>query len=244
MINILVLAAGRTTEKDIEEYPVCLMEFDGEPMIERVLHTCQEFNPNRTLVALPREDVRRFHLDKIVKLLADTGEVLEIRGQTRGAVCTALLSINQINNDDELLIMNGNDIVDIHITEVISHFRKSKLDAGTITFPSVHPRYSYVKTDDKGLVLEAAEKKPISRHATTGIFWFAKGSDFVRAGMNLIRKDASVNGSYYICPTLNEMILEQKKIGTFEIQANLYHPLKNLRQIGQYEASLERGDLQ
>jgi len=58
--------------------------------------------------------------------------------------------------------------------EAIAAFRRQELDAGTIVFDSVHPRWSFVKTNEKGLVIEAAEKRPPSRNATAGFYHFNK----------------------------------------------------------------------
>jgi len=56
----------------------------------------------------------------------------------------------------------------------------------------------------------------------------------------MIRKGAAVNGAFYICPTLNEMVLEQKCIRHMGMSAGAYHPLKNTRQLQKYEHSLNK----
>src|ERR1700709_2108316 len=124
-----------------------------------------------------------------------------------GATCTALLAVDYIETDDELLIVNGDELVDIELGPVLESFREKGFSAGVFTFPSVHPRYSYVRLDDDGMVIEAAEKRPISRHATAGLYWFRHGTDFVAAAMNQIRNRDSVEDLYYICPSLNDPIL-------------------------------------
>ena len=62
-----------------------------------------------------------------------------------------------------------------------------------VTFRSLHPRYSYMLVDDNGLIVEAAEKRPISRHATAGFYWYRRGADFVQSAQDMIRKDAHVD---------------------------------------------------
>lgn len=239
-MNILILAAGRTPAdvKDIE-FPLCLTEFDGVPLIEGIARKLQPLGAPRTILAMPEQDIATFHLDNIAKLLFPQATMVRTQAATRGAACTALLAIEHINNNDELLIVSANELVDVDLARIIQGFRENRLDAGTITFPSIHPRYSYVRTNDEGLVIEAAQKKPISRQATVGIFWFARGSDFVEAAKRLISKDASTDGMYFICPTFNELILKQARIGATQIDAKLYHPLKSERQINQFESLVE-----
>jgi len=131
-------------------------------------------------------------------------------------------------------------LIDVDYRAVLADFRERHLDAGTITFSSIHPRYSYVRLSAEELVVEAAEKRPISGHATAGFYWFARGNDFVRAAEEMIYKDASVNGAFYICPVLNELVLEQARIGVYPIQADQYHPLKTARQIMQGRSADQR----
>jgi NDP-sugar pyrophosphorylase family protein len=240
MINIIVLAAGGTHPDDQDGgYPLCLAEMEGISVLERLVGACAGLAGRRFIFAFREDDVRRHHLDQVVQMLAPGSTVLSIAGKTRGSGCTALLAATRIEPDSELLVLNGDSLVDVNFREVIENFSRRGLTAGTITFPSLHPRYSYVRLDERQLVVEAAEKKPISRHATAGFYWYARGRDFVRATQAMIRKDAQVDGMFFICPALNELVLEHCEIGVYPVEARQYHQLKTARQRDQFEASLE-----
>ncbi len=242
-MNILVLSAGQP-EYDTRDgdYPQCLIEFDGVPIIEHIVNKCKLLKPENIIFALRSEDVSRFHLDSVVARLNPESVVIKVNGTTPGAACTALLGTPFIENDKELLIMNANELVDINLEDIISDFRLRQLDGGTVVFSSIHPRYSYVRLSADGLVIEAAEKNPISNHATAGLYWYALGKDFVEAVKNMIRKDAHVDGVFYICPVFNEMVLNQAKIGVKEIDSKKYHPLKTQRQLQYFESIHGYGD--
>ena len=75
-------------------------------------------------------------------------------------------------------------------------------------FEADHPKWSYAKTDNDGKVTEVAEKKVISNLATTGIYYFAKGSQFVRCADSMIAKNIRTNNEFYNAPIYNEVILE------------------------------------
>ena len=47
------------------------------------------------------------------------------------------------------------------------------------------------------------------------------------AAERMIMKNASVNGSFYICPAFNEMILQQKVIGTYRIDKDQYYSMSH-----------------
>jgi NDP-sugar pyrophosphorylase family protein len=243
-MNILILAAGQEGFNSHDGgYPLSLTEVDGIPVLERIIRSLGSFPSRNFIFALRQEDIRSHHLDSIAFLLAPGSNIVFSPKDTKGAACTALLAIKWLDNEEELLIVNGNEILDIDASLVIDEFRKNKFDAGTIIFPSIHPRYSYVRLDDKNLVIEAAEKKPISKNATAGFYWFSTGKNFIRAAQSMIRKDAHVNGSFYIAPIFNEMVLDQAKIGVYQISAERYHPIKTERQLHQLESSFEAGRL-
>lgn len=239
-MNILILAAGADQSSQNDGYPLCLTEFDDVPLIQRITEASLALQPRQMIVALRDEDFRRYHLGNIVSLLVPGAPILKVQSRTQGAACTALLATGLIDNEDELLIINGNEFLDVDYQEIVESFRARQLDAGLVVFPSVHPRYSYVRLDKNDLVVEAAEKTPISRNATVGFYWFSQGCNFVRATKNMIRKDAHVSGNFYICPAFNELILEHLRIGVYAIDSKRYHPLKTERQIERYEAALEK----
>ncbi len=221
------------------EYPLSLTEIGGKPLIEHIVNKLEDLEPIKTTFCFLDGEVRKFHLDNIVSILSPTAVVLRVTEKTLGAACTALLAASCLDNEDELLIIAANELVDIDYSVVVKDFRSRKLDAGAVCFQSVHPRYSYVRLDKNERVIEASEKNPISRYATTGFYWFAKGYDFVLGTKNMIKKNAHVDNLFYICPVFNELILSQKDVGISAIDASRYHPLKSDRQVQQYETWME-----
>lgn len=235
-MNVLILAAGSPAfDMGDGDYPLCLTEFDGVPLIEQIVKGCSSLNAKRFVFALRENEVNRYHLDNVVRQLVKDAHTVRVSQSTRGAACTALLCAENIDNDDELLIISANELLNIDPLKPINAFREKKADAGTIVFHSVHPRYSYVRIDACGLIVEAAEKNPISSNATAGFYWYRKGREFVSAAKQMIRKGAQVDGLFYVCPVFNQMILGQKQVTTFKIDAHDYRPLKTERHFRQYE---------
>jgi hypothetical protein len=150
-----------------------------------------------------------------------------------------MLAIGRMDLDAELIVVSATDHIEVDYAQVIAGFRAKGADAGVMTFESLHPRYSFVRLDAEGWVSEAAEKRPISRTANAGFFWFRRAGDFFEALQQMILKDAQVHERFFISPALKELILEQKRIVTFPLAANQYHPLKALSQVEAYEQALE-----
>lgn len=234
-MNIVVLMAG--AGKDFEEqghsYPKYLLEIHNKPIIQRVVESLRNLGDN-IICIIRKEDQEKFFLGDMMKILCPQVKVITVENITKGAVCTALFAIEEINNDDELLVINGDQLIKSNLYQAIADFRKRNLDGGILTFKSVHPRWSFVALDENGLVIETSEKRPISNNATAGCYYYAHGKDFVNACFNVIEKDESLNGMYYISSTYNEMILEQKKIGVFEIPRKDYISFANYQMYESY----------
>lgn len=231
-MNILILSAGHSLiNEDGGGFPICLTEIGGKPLIELIFNACSQIVSTKYIVALRENDITKYHVDKIIELLNPKTAIVPIKNNTQGAACTALLAINEIEEDAELLILNGNEYFNDNYKDIIQNFRGRSLDAGVVIFKSFHPRYSFVCLDQDSLVIEAAEKKPISNFATVGFYWFAKSEYFISSVKKMIVKDASIDGIYYIAPSLNELILEQKKIGVYEVDSNKYQPIKSMEHL-------------
>ena len=235
-INILVLAAGKLNSPNADkEYPLCLTEIHGVSVLERIVNNTKRLANAQYAFTFLETEALRFHLEKIATLLVPGASSTHVPELSQGSTCTALLAACQLNQDAELIIISANELVDLDLADVIEEFRHRKLDGGTLTFRSVHPRYSYVRLNDQGFVTEAAQREPISFYATAGIFWFAKTAYFVEGAKNLIRKDAHLDGSYFVAPTFNELVLKQKKVGVKELDTTKYFPLKTEQQVEQFE---------
>jgi len=165
-------------------------------------------------------------LDKIYaklkskKKIVNKWKIVEIEGITEGAACTTLLAKEFINNDSPLIITNSDQFIDWNSTEFMYQMNEKNYDGGIVTFPATHPKWSFAKVDKNNLVLEVAEKKPISDQATAGIYYWKHGSDYVRYTEQMVKKDIRVNNEFYVCPVYNEAILDCKRIFNFSIEEN------------------------
>jgi len=239
-VNIVLMMAGDSKDAfgSTSKYPKMLTEVNQKPMIEVVINNLKPIltEDNRIIFIIRKDDNDRHYLKNIIELIVPYAHVAIVEGETAGAALTALLAVEHMDDSLPLLLANGDQVLNCNLQKVLKEFGQKQADAGVITFESVHPRWSYVKVDSLGLVLEAAEKKPISKHATAGFYYYKKASEFVKYAKRMILKDGHVNGTFYICPIFNEMILDQKKISTFEISADEYHSLMSPNKIKQFES--------
>jgi NDP-sugar pyrophosphorylase family protein len=242
-MNVLVLSAGSSKAfADVGYvFPKPLVEIAGRPLIEHVLTNLSPLvrDGGRMIVVIRHEDDLRYHVGSVIRLLEPNAAVVEVRSETGGAGCTALLAIDSIPPDEPLVIVNGDQLLTAPIADILGDFAHLGVDGGIIVFRDVHPRWSYVKCDDEGRVIEAAEKRPISNLATAGTYYFARGRDFIAAAKSMILKDAAVNGLFYICPVFNEMILRNAEIRVHEIPKSHYVSLALPQGVEAYARQIE-----
>ncbi len=240
MLNILIPLGGKSQFFGDSSYQFSkhLAEVRGKPMIQLVLEPFLAIpEPKKFIFVIDPEDSAKFHLGNILRLATDGNcQILVLHNHTQGAACSCLLAMDHINNEDELIIANGDQILDEPIKTVLDSFRARSLDCGVISFESLHPKWSYVRLDEQQRIVETAEKRPISKNAIAGFYYFKRGSSFVKAAMKSIEKDANVNGAYYVAPVINELVLENLNLGVYPIATSKYHSFYSPEKIKQYES--------
>ena len=242
MINIVIPLAGANQyfEDTLYPYPKPLIEICGRTIIDLCVQNLKQIATALNFIFIVNEeDCKKFHLDTILSLLTDHKcNIIKLSNPTKGAACSVLMAIDFIDNDNPLIISNADQIFEIDLNRAIDSF--ISVDGGVITFPSVHPRWSYVKLGDDNLIIETAEKRPLSERAIAGFYFFKRGSDYVTGAMDMIRKDASINNQFYVAPVLNELILRNKKLKTLPINSHQFHTFYTPQKIEEYERTISK----
>lgn len=216
-MNVLIpmAGAGSRFEKAGYTFPKPLIEVDGKPMIQVVV---ENLNIEAKHIFLTQtEHYNKYNLYPLLKMFAPNLNLWMVDGLTEGAACTTLLAKDLINNDDPLIIANSDQFVEWDSNEFMYAMNADGVDAGIVTFTATHPKWSFVKLGEDGFVTEVAEKNPISDIATVGIYYWRKGSDYVKYAEQMIEKNVRVNNEFYVCPVFNEAIADGKKIKTYHV---------------------------
>ena len=241
-MNILILMAA--SDKSFQEhgydYPQYLLEIQNKPIIQHTVESLEKIG-TKICCIIKKSDQDRFFLGDALKIISNKCKVISLPNETRGALCSALLAIDLIDINDELLIVNGTQLIKSNLQIIINDFRSRSLDGGIVTFKSINPKYSSVLLDRNGIVIQTSEKRPISDIASTGVCYFKRGGDFIQSAFQVIEKDINTDGKYYISSTYNEMILNNKCIGVYEIPMKDYISFANYQMYESY-ISKKRGN--
>jgi len=220
MVNIVIPMAGEGKRFAEAGYdiPKPFIDVAGKQMIRRVIENL--LVPEVTITFICRSEHVKYFDD--LSRLYDIN-ILALNSKTEGAVCTVLRAEHLVNNDTPLIIANCDQLI---LQLSMSDFlRKAEnYDGFAITFNSTNPHHSYMRLH-AGEVVEVAEKKVISDNAVAGIYYYKKGSEFVKYAKQMIKKNIRFNNEFYISPVFNEFLLDGKHLGTYEVSVNNKHML-------------------
>ncbi|TKB78024.1 MAG: glycosyl transferase family 2 [Nitrospira sp.] len=227
---------GKTFLERGYTFPKPLVEVVGRPMVEIVTHNITPKEPHEFVFICRQEHLRKFALAEVLRLLAPHSKTVALAQPTAGALCSVLLAKEHLDNDDELLIVNADQFLDVSIDQFLAEAREGTWDGFIMTFPSTHPKWSYVRLEGNHVV-SVAEKRPISRNATAGVYYFRRSRDFVAAAERMLLKHATVEGEFYVCPVYNELILMGKRISVFPLSRDQMFSLGTPEDVATFSAS-------
>jgi HAD superfamily hydrolase (TIGR01509 family) len=215
-INIVIPMAGEGSRFVKKGYtvPKPFIPVFGKPMIQWVID-------NMRMTTVPFDLMfhficRKSHLDvyDMSSFLDSIGiqyKIHTVEKLTEGAACTVLTVQDFINTDEPLVIVNSDQYLEWDPTHFYNCLLNPSYSGVISTFYSPDPsdtKWSFAKLSNENIVEEVAEKKWIGPFATTGIYGWKKGSDFVHYANQMISKNIRVNGEFYVCPVYNEAIQE------------------------------------
>lgn len=218
-MNVVIPMAGRGSrflqqaDKNPEYLkPKPLISIAGHKMVQWALSSFPIDNDNQLIFLVLKDHVEKSKIDDSLReIFGNEIKIVIVDRVTEGAACTALLAREFINNDQPLLITDSDHFIDGRtlFKDIESN---EKIDGIIPVFYANNPKWSFSKTDDKGYVIEVAEKMQISRNANIGAYYFKKGRDFIWAAEEMIEENDRTNGEFYIAPCYNYLIRRGKII--------------------------------
>ncbi|WP_017258039.1 glycosyltransferase family 2 protein [Pedobacter arcticus] len=240
MLKIIIPLAGSSElfSKAGYFYPKPLIEVLGKPMIEMVLENPLSLKKDiQFIFIIKEEDAAKFHLDSTLKILSPQSKIIKLSHDTKGGLCSVLMAIDDIHENDEVLILNGDQLIDENLKIIYGYWLTNSAEAGLVSFKSVHPRWAYARIEG-GVVVQTAEKNPISNHALAGVYYFKKAATFFKAAFSAIKNGVQLDGMYYISPVINEYVLNSQKVVTYTIESNQYHLFYSPQVLQDYERNI------
>jgi NDP-sugar pyrophosphorylase family protein len=220
-VQIVIPMAGNGSRFATAGYkdPKPFIPVFGRPMISWVVRNLG-LDAHYTFI-VRKEFEETYSATDYLQTICPGCSVVALDAVTEGAACTVLKTRDTIDTDDPLVIINSDQYIEFENSPnafrlMFDFLYKPELAAmsGLIsTFDGEgNPKWSYAKTDASGIVTEVREKDPFSDHATTGLYVWRHGSDFVKYADQMIKKNIRVNNEFYVVPVFNEAIADGKRL--------------------------------
>lgn len=224
-INILVPISGSGQRfKDVGfTEPKPLIRVRDKFMVEWGVGSCDflhELTDYNLIFTVRKEHMEEFKIgQKLKELFGNETVVIPIDTDNwpRGQAGHALAAKDYINNDNRLFIYS----CDTYSLSPVGALIDGEDPDGILPcFKANEDRFSYAKLDQNNYVCETAEKRVISDLATTGHYYFRRGSDFVAAVESMIANGETFKNEYYVAPCYNFLIKQGKKIRVVLVTSN------------------------
>lgn len=221
-MKVVVPLAGPDFERPDGTLKAALL-VDGRPLLEATLEQRPWWrrggvtDADLTFVLKDSARVRGFVEQYLLQRYPRSRQVL-LSTTTGGAALSALAGVAQIGGEQEPLCIDLVDIAYSSTLDPIAAFKRPRVGAVALVFASDNPIYSYLRTDTSGRVVEAAEKRVISSHASAGTYLFAAPNIYLSGLAHNLSNRAEVvfKDMFFVCPVYNgvlaggsEVLLEQ-----------------------------------
>lgn len=194
--------------------PKPLIQVAGQPMVTWALKSIEKIQYSKLVFVILKEHEIQYDISS---WLADNlgATVVSIPEVTDGQLCTVLAAREYIDVAEDILIISSDTYVVSHLDEHIT--QRTQDCAGLISVAHMlGDQWSFARVDEYGDVVEVAEKIRISDYASTGIYYFADGHQFVAFADQMVENQEKTRGEYYIIPLYQKYIAQGLKIGISE----------------------------
>lgn len=189
-----------------------LTQISGKLLLQHVLASRPWAREVRGYTFILKDgDITRTFSEKYLSAWYPNSTVVYLSSFTRGAACSAMAGVACQRDPHSPLIVDLADILYSSNLNVARRLRRSTRCGGlALTFGSTNPAYSYLRLDDAGNFVEAAEKKVISTNASAGTYIFRNSAIYLSAVAHAFANEASqaYNNLFYICPLFNGVLAQ------------------------------------
>lgn len=208
-MNIVMPMAGRGSRFADAGYvlPKPLIDVRGRPMYAWAMDSLPLALAKRVVFICLAEHLRDRALEADIhqRYAALDPVIIALDRVTEGQACTVLEARRYVDNAEPLVIYNADTYCKTKLEQRLRDLPPS-VDGLLSVFHAPGDKWSFARTDRSGRVVETAEKRRISEWATTGLYHFARGHDFVHHADAMIAADARERGEFYVAPVYNRLI--------------------------------------
>jgi len=205
------------------EDPKPLIKVGGRKIIEYII----DMFPNGEFIFICNAiHLVNTDMKNIIYSLVPDAQVLSVPQHHKGPVHTMQVAYDLIDDDEEIIVCYCDNPYLWDKPEFESFIRESKSDGCILTHSGFHPHrlnstfMAYCKVDGNKLV-EIKEKEPytetpMNEHASTGTYYFKRGSYIKKYFTELIEREIVWGGEFYVTLVYNLMVRDNLNITVYD----------------------------
>jgi len=225
-MKIIVPMAGtgqRFVDKGYVD-PKPIIRVNGKRIIEYILDM---FSDDDEFVFICNNDhIDNTNLGEILYELKPDSKIYFMPQHKLGPVHTVKTIYDEIDDDEEVIISYCDNPYLWDRDDFMKYIRENELDGCVLTHTGFHPhtlantKMAFVKDKD-GLLEKIKEKEcytdnPMNEHASTGIYYYRKGSYVKKYFEEMVERDINYNGEYYVTLVYNLLVEDGLKVGYYD----------------------------
>ena len=199
--------------------PKPLIKVNGRMIIEYILDSFDREN-DKFIFIVNIEHLINHDIERVLKSLVKFAQVVVISNHKKGPVYTTQKAFQFIDDNEEVIVSYCDNPYIWDYEKFKVFLKEEKPDGCVISHSGFHPhslnstKMAFMRLDDNNdLVTEIKEKEcytenHLEEHASTGTYYFRKGSYVKRYFQTLMDRDINYNGEYYVTLVYNLLIAD------------------------------------
>ena len=204
--------------------PKPLIKVGPKRIIEYIIDM---FSPYDEFIFICNEiHLKNTNMKSILYSLKPNAHILSVPQHSKGPVHTMQEAYNFIDDDEEVIVCYCDNPYLWNEQKFEGFIKAQKTDGCILTHSGFHPHrlsstfMAYCKVDGNKLI-EIKEKEPytdnpMEEHASTGTYYFRKGSYVKKYFTQLIEEDITWGGEYYVTLVYNLMVQDKLNVTIYD----------------------------
>lgn len=222
-VIITMAGEGSRFKKVGYKVPKHEIEVNGKSLFEWSMLSLKDFFDENFIFIVRKNNYNKENLECLCdKLGIKKFKLKEIKELTDGQASTAYLCDEYISEDEDVLIYN----IDTYISgEEIKKEDLKKYDGYIPVFKSEGDKWSFIKLDNNGKIVDVVEKIRVSDLGSIGLYYFKTWKDYKEIYLNYKGEIKEKYREVYIAPMYHYLLKKNKEIGYLKLRSENVHIL-------------------
>ena len=195
--------------------PKYLIEVDGKTVIEHIIDLYPKDDTDFVFI-VNKKHYNETNIAQFLRPLVSKGSINIIEQHKKGPVHSVLECQDKIDDDEQVIVNYCDFSMKWDYDKFKQHVDETDCDGSVVCYTGFHPHmlgsdnYAFCKTDEEDNIIEIREKQPftdnkMNEYASTGSYYFKKGSYVKKYFKQLVDEDDNINGEYYVSLVHNHL---------------------------------------